>query len=289
MKVIYDKTIEKSCGFLFARWSAGAKAFESLLPEKARIISDPLAGYYAGAEGMKIVGLMQQINPSIRKAIVLRARFFDDYAIQCLKEGYNQVLIMGAGYDSRFIRIPEFREAKIFELDLNSTQVIKKALTKKLLGRLPENVTYIAIDFSRDSIARKLTDSGFNFFARTLIIWEGVTLFLNRDIIEKSLGKLAELARDFRIVFDFIPTELVHDETDYKGNAQLLRLCREVQEPLTFGCDPEGMKKILTGAGLSQIEITSMRQAGQLYYGSDKIEDSYYFTTAESQAKPLAK
>jgi O-methyltransferase involved in polyketide biosynthesis len=80
MQTIYSKTIEKPCGFLFARWSAGAKAFETALPRERRIIDDPLAKFYAGEPGMKIVGMMQAINPSIRKAIVLRARYFDDYS-----------------------------------------------------------------------------------------------------------------------------------------------------------------------------------------------------------------
>jgi methyltransferase (TIGR00027 family) len=282
MKVIYDKTIEKSCGFLFARWSAGAKAFEDLLPRDIRIISDPLAKFYAGAEGMRIVGMMQAINPSIRKAIVLRARFMDDYAIKCLHNGYNQVVLLGAGYDSRFLRIPEFRQARIFELDLNSTQVIKKSLTLKVLGRLPENVTYVAIDFSHDSIAKKLVESGFQPMAKTLFIWEGVTLFLNQDIIEKTLGKLADLSADFRIVYDFVPDELINDETDYKGNRQLLKLCKDVREPLTFGCSPDKMKSILTGLDFTSVDITSMREANKLYSGDEAIEDSYYFVTAGS-------
>ena len=80
MQTIYSKTIEKPCGFLFARWSAGAKAFELSLPPEKRVIDDPLAPYYAGEVGMKMVAAMQAINPSIRKAIVLRARYMDDYS-----------------------------------------------------------------------------------------------------------------------------------------------------------------------------------------------------------------
>jgi methyltransferase (TIGR00027 family) len=281
MRPIYDKTIEKSCGFLFARWSAGAKAFKGFLPSKQQIISDPLAGYYAGAEGMKIVGMMQAINPSIRKAIVLRARFIDDYARQCLNDGFEQVVLLGAGYDSRFLRLPEFHSAKIYELDLYSTQVIKKSMTLKLLGSLPRNVTYVSIDFSRDSIALKLLNAGFQKHKKTLIIWEGVTLFLNQDILEKTLGRLADLCVGNRIVFDFVPTELINDETDYKGNRMLLKLCADIKEPLTFGCQPDKMTVILNNLGYGNVDITSMREANRIYCGGDKIEDSYHFATAE--------
>jgi methyltransferase (TIGR00027 family) len=281
MRAVYDKTIEKSCGFLFARWSAGAKAFESCLPAEKRVISDPLGGYYAGEEGMKIVGLMQAINPSIRKAIVLRARFIDDYACRSLNEGFEQVVLLGAGYDSRFIRLPEFRGARIYELDLYSTQVIKKSMTRKLLGDLPPNVNYVSIDFSRDSIIQKLLAAGFQRYKKTLFIWEGVTLFLNQDILEKTLGRIADICPDSRIVFDFVPSELIDDETDYQGNRMLLRLCADIKEPLTFGSEPKKITDILTGLGYDKVSITSMREANRVYGGTDQIEDCYYFATAE--------
>jgi len=281
MKTIYSKTIEKSCGFLFARWSAGAKAFEYSLPPEQRVIEDPFAKYYAGEIGMKTVTWMQAINPSIRKAVVLRARFMDDYSRQCLNEGFEQVVLLGAGYDSRCLRLEEFRDAKIFELDLNSTLVIKKALTRRLLGKLPENVTHVAIDFSKDSVSDKLIKAGFQKHKKTLFIWEGVTLFLNQDIIEETLGRLAEMGPGNRVVFDFLPPELIDDETDYKGNRELLRLCASVQEPLTFGYPPEKMKGMLHRLGYGGINIVSMREVNRIFSGSGQIEDSYYFATGE--------
>jgi methyltransferase (TIGR00027 family) len=281
MKATFSKTIEKPCGFLFARWSAGAKAFEDSLPVDQRVISDPLAHYYAGEAGMRMVAMMQAINPNIRKAITLRARYIDDYSRQCVQEGYEQVVLLGAGYDSRYIRLPEFRRTTIFELDLQSTQVIKKALTRRLYGKLPRNVTYIAIDFSKDSVTEKLVRAGFRLHKRTVFIWEGVTLFLNQDIIEETLGRLVELGSDNRIIFDFVPPELIDDETDYMGNRQLLQLCANVQEPLTFGCQPNRMKNILQGLGFDNVKTVSMQEANMIYSGSDKIENCYYFATAE--------
>lgn len=286
MKAIYSKTTEKSCGFIFARWSAGAKAFEYTLPPEQRVIEDPLAKYYAGEIGMKVVGWMQAINPSIRKAIVLRARYMDDYARECLNQGFQQVVLLGAGYDSRFLRLSEFKDAKIFELDLNSTQVIKKTLTRRILGKLPENVTYVSIDFSKDSITDKLTKAGFKAHMKTLFIWEAVTLFLNQDIVEETLGRIAEMGRGNRLVVDFIPPELIDDETDYKGNRELLKLCASVQEPLTFGCSPEKMKGILFRLGYSNVKILSMRETNWMYSGSEDVEDSYFFATAEITGIP---
>jgi methyltransferase (TIGR00027 family) len=281
MRSIYDKTIEKPCGFLFARWSAGAKAFEMSLPDHKRIITDRFAPFYAGKVGMDMVKAMHVINPSVRKGIVLRARYFDDYAVQCIDDGYSQVVLLGAGYDSRYLRLSEFCNINVFELDLLSTQTIKKALTRRLLGGLPPNVRYVTIDFSKDNIIETLIKAGFQSHRRTLFIWEGVTLFLNQDIIAKTLGRLAELGPHHRVVFDFIPQELVDDETDYLGNRRLLNLCASIKEPLTFGSRPEIMEGLLSHLGFGQIKIVGLPEAYKRYTGSDQIEDSYYFATAE--------
>jgi methyltransferase (TIGR00027 family) len=281
MKTIYSRTVEKPSGFLFARWSAAAKAFEHSLSPEQRIIEDPYAKYYGGEIGMKMVAWMQAINPSIRKAIVLRARFMDDYSCQCLNEGFEQVVLLGAGYDSRCLRLDEFRSAKIFELDLDSTQVIKKTLTRRLLGKLPDNVVYVSLDFSKDSVTEKLIRAGFRKHAKTLFIWEGVTLFLNKDIVQETLGRLTEMGAGNRVVFDFLPPELIDNETEYKGNRELLELCAAVQEPLTFGFRPERMKGMLRGLGYGGVSIVSMREANRMYSGSSQIEDSYFFATAE--------
>ncbi len=281
MQTIYSKTIEKPCGFLFARWSAGAKAFELSLPSEKRIITDKYAPYYAGQVGSKLVAAMARINPAIRKGIVLRARFMDDYSRTSFQDGIQQVVLLGAGYDSRYLRMPEFRAVRVFELDLDSTQTIKKTLTRRLMGRLPQNVTYVPMDFSKDSIQAKLLAAGFRRDLKTLFIWEGVTLFLNREIIAETLGRLAEFGPGNRVVFDFVPTELIDDETDYQGNRQLLQLCASINEPLTFGSRPDDIRQLLSEIGFGNIGITSMREAHKMYYGNDRIEDSYFFATAE--------
>ena len=282
MQTIYSRTIEKPCGWLFARWSAGAKAFELSLPPDKRVISDPLAPFYAGEIGMNMVKAAMAINPAIRKAIVLRARYMDDYTRKCLADGYGQVVLLGAGYDSRYLRIEECRHARVFELDLESTQVIKKSLTRRLLGRLPANVTYVSLDFSKDSIAQKLIAAGFQKEVKSLFIWEGVTLFLNQDIITETLGRITELGPHHRITFDFVPPELVDDETEYQGNRQLLQWCAAIQEPLTFGSRPDKIDTLLRALGYSNVNVVSMREANKQYSGTERIEDSYYFATAET-------
>ncbi len=282
MKAIYSRTVEKSSGFLFARWSAGAKPFELSLPRNRRVLEDKLAPYYAGIAGMEMVAMMQRINPAVRQGIVLRARYMDDYSRSAIAAGCEQVVLIGAGYDSRYWRMPEFHLVDIFELDLDSTQVIKKSLTRRLFGRLPANVRYITANLAQDSVPEKLTAAGLQRDRKTLYIWEGVTLFLNDEIVAETLSCFRELTPNCRVTFDFVPPELIDDETDYQGNRQLISLCQSINEPLTFAARPLAMKQLLCGIGYQNVVIVSMREANLLYCGSAQIEDSYFFATAES-------
>lgn len=63
----------------------------------------------------------------------------------------------------------------------------------------------------------------------------------------------------------------------------MIELCNSINEPLTFSSRPDRMKSIMENAGFGKIKIVSMREANQLYCGSDHIEDSYFFATAETQ------
>jgi methyltransferase (TIGR00027 family) len=172
----------------------------------------------------------------------------------------------------------------IYELDLNSTQAVKKAVTRRLLGGLPANVRYIGADLSRDSVNRKLLQAGYQAHRRTLFIWEGVSLFLNRDIVQETLGHLAGFGPGHRLVFDFVPPELVEDETGHRGNRELLQLCASIREPLTFGCHPQDMHRILRDAGYGGVRIIGLQEADRIYGGAQEIEDSYCFATAHVTA-----
>jgi methyltransferase (TIGR00027 family) len=181
------------------------------------------------------------------------------------------------------LRLGEFRNITIFELDLESTQTIKKALTRRLMGRLPDHVRYVSINFAQDIITETLTRAGFDPNLPSLFIWEGVTLFLNREIIAHTLGRLAEYTAHSRVIFDFVPPELIDDETDYMGNRKLLKLCASIKEPLTFGSRPGSMRALLTRLGYDNIDIVGLPDTLQRYTGSNKIEDSYFFATAETR------
>ena len=87
-----------------------------------------------------------------------------------------QLVILGAGADSRAHRLEALRGARVFEVDHPDTQAEKRQRAAHL-PRLAE-LTYVPVDFERDSLDAALSRSGFDRSRPTFVIWEGVTMYL---------------------------------------------------------------------------------------------------------------
>lgn len=107
--------------------------------------------------------------------VVSRRRYIGEYLQERLDRGTAQVVLLGAGLDSRAYRGELLARAiKTFEVDPPVTQASKIARVKWLLGTLPEHVAYVPLDFNRETLDQLLL-AGFDSPLKTLFSWEGVT------------------------------------------------------------------------------------------------------------------
>jgi methyltransferase (TIGR00027 family) len=107
---------------------AGLRAAESLLPIPDRVFHDPYAIEFFDDKAKKQIQTSDQAKvqiesynnmmPGVNGAIVSRIRFIDEVVEQCLSSGFRQMVIIGAGYDTRPYRIDGVSEKlKVFEVD----------------------------------------------------------------------------------------------------------------------------------------------------------------------------
>jgi methyltransferase (TIGR00027 family) len=72
------------------------------------------------------------------------------------------LVILGAGYDTRAYRFVELAgKVKVFEVDHPATQELKIDKIKRTLGLIPDNVVYVGIDFDRESLSKRMSESGY--------------------------------------------------------------------------------------------------------------------------------
>jgi methyltransferase (TIGR00027 family) len=81
---------------------------------------------------------------------LIRTRFADERLESAVRAGAAQVVILGAGYDSRAYRLRELlKDVRVFEVDYGPTQEYKKRRVQEIFGCFPTNLTYVPIDFTR--------------------------------------------------------------------------------------------------------------------------------------------
>jgi len=123
-------------------------------------------------------------------SLVMRVAFID----ALLREAQpRQVVILGAGLDTRAWRLEALRGARVFEVDHPATQAYKRERAPRLGVPMAE-VRYVAIDFVRDELEAKLRASGYEVDVPTVWVWEGVIMYLDDDALRKTLGAIHRLS-----------------------------------------------------------------------------------------------
>jgi methyltransferase (TIGR00027 family) len=104
---------------------------ESALPEGKRICYDPYAVHFVDPEVLEFARKnpektkamrehYERLFPGLSSSIRARVRYFDDFVKAAADEGLEQLVILGAGYDTRAYRIEGLEgnaNVKVFEVD----------------------------------------------------------------------------------------------------------------------------------------------------------------------------
>jgi methyltransferase (TIGR00027 family) len=239
---------------------AGIRAVEMLKPETDRIVSDPYAKALVPAGimfsfSMWIIksGLYDRIAPGAIAFIIGRERYIDDYLKACLSEGFDQIVILGAGFDTRAFRIPGIEKTRVFEIDQPATQAVKLERLKKVIDPLPAHVTFIPADLNTQKLAEVLQGNGYDEQSKTLFIWQGVIYFLKPEGVDSTLAFIADhTGPGSAVIFDYIYAKTLRDTTQGYGKV-LARAGKMSGEPYIFGINHGQVGPFLTQRGFCEV------------------------------------
>ncbi|MEQ0565279.1 SAM-dependent methyltransferase [Amycolatopsis sp. NEAU-NG30] len=192
-----------------------------------------------------------------RTSAVARTRLIDDLLAEAAPE---QVLLLGAGYDSRAHRIPGMPPT--YEVDHPATQRAKR---RRIADR--PHVHYVPVDLTRESLAAAL--AGFPR-KRTAVVWEGVTNYLTAQAVDATFRDLATIvAPGSTVVFTYVDRAALGDGTAWH------REVAKVGEPWTFGFPPADVPGYLAERGLDLKGDLSAEEAAARY-GRDEPAAGFY-------------
>lgn len=190
-----------------------------------------------------------------RGTVAVRTRYIDDALTSALRSGVEQVVILGARFDSRAYRIPGISRIRVFEVDHPLTQAEKQRAVARRLGALPSHVEFVPIDFSTQTLDGAMPAAGFRTTARTFFICEGVTHYLSDPDVDTLFRYVARSAAGgSEMVFTYIHRTILDGSATFDGADKTLTTVRRSGEPYTFGFDPAGLAEYLAARDLALIE-----------------------------------
>ena len=260
------KKLNRQSPSKMAEGMAMQRFVESSKGEEERICYDPYAFHFISPEiieyGIKHpdeaklkVDQMENLFPGLSSSIIARVRYFDDYLVKNIEEGLEQLVILGAGYDTRAYRIGELEgKVKIFELDHPNTQNFKVEKIKEIFGFTPDNVTYVPIDFETQELAEILFKNGYDPSIKTLFIMEGLIMYIPEESVKKTLSFiLKNSGKGSSVIFDYYPQSIVDGTSKLEVGKNIRNYLIELGEPLQFGVEDGKIVEFLSNMGFKNI------------------------------------
>ncbi len=268
------KAINTGMGVAFAR------AMGMLYPKEKRLFEDPyceklLTPFYKFflflMRSPKIFDFLmkweKKSTPGKTGWLFCRFRYIDDVLKDNIaKKEIKTIVNLGAGMDCRAYYIPGIESMRYFEVDHPKVIKKKKAKMKKILGKLPDHVVYVPVDFEKQSLDTELEKAGYNLTSKTLFIWEGVTQYISKEANDNTMRYVAQAAPGSKIVFTYILNSLIEgkdlNDTARKG---MYKWIVKGFKMWIYGLDPAKIGDYLSKYNLSLIEDIGSREMKERY------------------------
>ena len=264
-----------------AQHNALFRALDASLPPSRRIAGDPLARSFLTwplslvADLARIPGPRELVPwfidrrwPGARPALVARTRLIDEAVLAALGDGTEQLVILGAGFDTRAYRLPGLGELAVFEVDHADTQAAKRAALARALAEPPKHVRFVASDFAAGELPAVLGAAGYDESRRSFLLWEGVTGYLTAAAVDATLAWCARAASGSRLLFTYLHRDVLTRPEAFAGTERLFASLEKVGEQLRFGIDPEELPGFLAARGFALESDVGASDYRRRYFGA---------------------
>ncbi len=222
-------------------------------------------------------GFRSRLALQLAGNVALRTSAIDAAVRAAIAGGAAQLVILGAGYDGRAWRMPELAGVTVFEVDHPATQGDKRA-GAKALPPTRAVVTYVPLDFERQSLATALDLAGHDHSRPTCWIWEGVVMYLTQEATRSTLAHIAARSAPGS-------TLIVNYHTAHRRPLPRLAYWL-IREPQLSVWTPGEMAAILRTAGFAVREDSGMVDWNERFArGSGDVARSYYMRVAVAQSE----
>lgn len=258
---------------------ASVRLIEQYQPKELKLFDDPIIKIFFSKIFLfliqfKIIRNIEMMLTDLTAkgifgALLCRTKYFDDSLHAAMADGIDQLVILGAGLDTRPYRIAGINKITVVEVDLPIMQNIKKEKLQKILGELPHNITFIPIDFNHQVLDEELNIPALDFSKPIFFIWEGVTSYISEEAVKNTLACISKASSGSRVVFSYVLKNVIDKNSDITGADSLVNYFESKDQSWVFGLDPANLVDFLKPFHLTLVE---------------DVDASYY---QENYLKPL--
>ncbi|MGH2666382.1 class I SAM-dependent methyltransferase [Flavobacterium sp.] len=272
-----------------AQFMALFRAIETQRNQSDKLFSDPFAIHFLEPKlrfavrlskntviRKYISNVIQQKIPGAFSSGLARTKYIDDLLQTTIKDGVNQLIILGAGFDTRAMRLELLKAIPTIEIDHPNTSNFKIQTLKNRIGPLSKNITYCQIDFNTQSLDQLAEQHNFDFTKPTTILWEGVTNYLNADAIDKTFAFISRFPKGSYVIFTYVHSDILTNPDAFLGGKKLLDDLEKLEERWTFGFLPSELNDYLNRFDLTLIDDLSAVNYREKYV-PNRNESGYEF------------
>lgn len=272
-----------------AQWTILGRALE--LNRSERIVTDEYAPVFLSGPSRMLLRALTASGPVLRSAErfslaglatsgLCRHRFIDEHLLAALPE-VEQVMILGAGYDTRAYRFAsEIGARPVYEVDLPPLSRRKAALVAArpdLFGHA--SVHRVEIDFREQSLPERLAGSGFRSGAPTFVAWEGVSMYLTGDAVNATLAALASVCGPGSVLaMDF--WQRVGGPAWRQVRMRAERGMDLLGEPIGFAIPAAAVGELFAAHGFAVVDLAEAEEMTSRYATGGRVCDPGMYVVA---------
>jgi methyltransferase (TIGR00027 family) len=247
-----------------AQYMAFFRAIETERPIGQRLFTDKYAINFldnglkiaAKLSGFPIIGsiILKIVHHQALGALssgIARTKYIDDILKQTVQDGIKQVIILGAGFDTRALRL-NFLKIPVIEVDHPDTLRFKLAKLKST--KQHNNIQHLQFDFNKENLEQWALQRKINYHLPTAIIWEGVTNYLTQEAIDQTFEFVQKFSKNSYIIFTYVDKHVLDNPQLFVGTEKLFENLKRNEELWTFGFIPSELPKYLKNFNLKLIE-----------------------------------
>jgi methyltransferase (TIGR00027 family) len=243
------------------------------LLDQPRVLDDPLALRVIGTEAAEALRSNPKEHHAFSRAfrafMAARSRYAEDELARAIALGVTQYVVLGAGLDTFAYRNPH-PGLRVFEVDHPDTQAWKRTQLQAANIPIPSSLTFVPIDFERQTLADALKHSVFIPTAAAFFSWLGVTPYLTREACLTTLGLIATMPAGSGVVFDFAVDPGLLNAGQRQALAALSRRVARYGEPLQLFFDPGKLQEELLTLGFHRTEFLQGKELNARYFKDRK-------------------